>query len=633
MSAFWQQTSRSSSPAAPAFSGASSSIACAAKARASFVPRSARVRPGRSRRRPPPARRRAAGHGHPPRGAGRRHRRQPRQPRALPVRERDDGAAAVRGVPPGQGRPSWSRPGTICAYPKFAPVPFKEEDLWNGYPEETNAPYGIAKKMMLVQSQAYREQYGMNSIVLFPVNLYGPRDNFDLQSSHVIPAMIRKFVSARERGDSEVVLWGDGSATREFLYVEDAAEGIVLAAERYDSSDPVNLGSGDEIAIRDLAAEASRARPLRGPLRLGHQQAERTAATAAGRHARARSGSASRRARRSTAGSPPPSLSTKSIERRSKKMKRALITGVTGQDGSYLAELLLEKGYEVYGIVRRSSSFNTERLDRIYQDPHVADYRLRLGLRRSGRRQRAEPRAAHRASRTRSTTWARRATCASASTSPSTRPRRSASARCACSRRSASRASTSRCASTRRRPARCSAAASRRRARRRRSQPRSPYACAKVFAHQLAQNYREAYGMFICVRHPVQPRVAAPRDSVRDPQDHARGSPHQARPREEAVPRQPGRQARLGLRRRLRRGDVADAPAGQARRLRRRDRRIAQRARVPGRRVRRAGARLEEVRRDRSALLPADRGRSPARRSRARRCACSAGSRRSRSRA
>jgi len=149
--------------------------------------------------------------------------------------------------------------GTICAYPKFAPIPFKEEDLWNGYPEETNAPYGVAKKVMLVQSQAYREQYGMNSVVLFPVNLYGPRDNFDLQSSHVIPAMIRKFVSARERGEREVVLWGDGSPTREFLYVEDAAEGVVLAAERYDSSEPVNLGTGEEIAIRDLAAKVAKA--------------------------------------------------------------------------------------------------------------------------------------------------------------------------------------------------------------------------------------------------------------------------------------------------------------------------------------------------------------------------------------
>jgi GDP-L-fucose synthase len=154
--------------------------------------------------------------------------------------------------------------GTICAYPKFAPIPFKEEDLWNGYPEETNAPYGIAKKMMLVQSEAYREQYGMNSIVLFPVNLYGPRDNFDLHSSHVIPAMIRKCVSARDRGEPEVTLWGDGSPTREFLYVEDAAEGIVLAAERYDSSEPVNLGSGREISIRDLAQEIARAARFTG---------------------------------------------------------------------------------------------------------------------------------------------------------------------------------------------------------------------------------------------------------------------------------------------------------------------------------------------------------------------------------
>jgi|SRR5438309_455113 len=141
---------------------------------------------------------------------------------------------------------------TICAYPKFTPVPFKEEDLWNGYPEETNAPYGLAKKMLLVQSQAYRQQYGFNSIVLFPVNLYGPRDNFDLQTSHVIPALIRKCLEAKRRDASNIEVWGDGSPTREFLYVEDAAEGICLAAERYDSSEPVNLGSGMEISIKDL---------------------------------------------------------------------------------------------------------------------------------------------------------------------------------------------------------------------------------------------------------------------------------------------------------------------------------------------------------------------------------------------
>jgi GDP-L-fucose synthase len=154
--------------------------------------------------------------------------------------------------------------GTICAYPKFAPIPFKEDDLWNGYPEETNAPYGIAKKLLLVQSQAYRAQYGFNSVVLFPVNLYGPRDNFDLTTSHVIPAMIRKCVTAREQGAAEVTLWGDGSPTREFLYVTDAAEGLLLAAERYDDSDPVNLGSGTEISIRDLAAEVARATGFTG---------------------------------------------------------------------------------------------------------------------------------------------------------------------------------------------------------------------------------------------------------------------------------------------------------------------------------------------------------------------------------
>ena len=145
--------------------------------------------------------------------------------------------------------------GTICAYPKFTPAPFREEDLWNGYPEETNAPYGIAKKALLVQCQAYREQYGMNAVFLLPVNLYGPGDNFDLESSHVIPALIRKCADAVDQGRDEIVLWGDGSPTREFLYVEDAAEGIVLATERYDKPDPVNLGSGMEISIRDLAAK------------------------------------------------------------------------------------------------------------------------------------------------------------------------------------------------------------------------------------------------------------------------------------------------------------------------------------------------------------------------------------------
>jgi GDP-L-fucose synthase len=144
--------------------------------------------------------------------------------------------------------------GTVCAYPKYTPVPFREEDLWNGYPEETNAPYGVAKKILLVQAQAYREQYGFNAIYLLPVNLYGPRDNFDPESSHVIPALIRKFVEAKKEGSDTVEVWGTGSASREFLYVDDAARAIVLATERYNKQDPVNLGSGTEITIRDLVA-------------------------------------------------------------------------------------------------------------------------------------------------------------------------------------------------------------------------------------------------------------------------------------------------------------------------------------------------------------------------------------------
>src|SRR5438067_4694513 len=148
--------------------------------------------------------------------------------------------------------------GTVCAYPKFTPVPFKEDDLWNGYPEETNAPYGLAKKMMLVQAQSYRQQYGFNTIFLLPANLYGPGDNFDLESSHVIPALIRKFVEARRGGRPFVEAWGTGEASREFLYVEDCAEAVVRASAGYDESDPVNIGTGSEIKIRDLAAMIAR---------------------------------------------------------------------------------------------------------------------------------------------------------------------------------------------------------------------------------------------------------------------------------------------------------------------------------------------------------------------------------------
>jgi len=156
--------------------------------------------------------------------------------------------------------------GSICSYPKFTPVPFKEDDLWNGYPEETNAPYGIAKKSLLVMCQAYRQQYGMNAIFLMPVNLYGPRDNFDLESSHVIPALIRKAIEARDSGAGEIVCWGDGSPTREFLYVEDAAEGLIRGAEQYDGADPVNLGSGFEVSIKDLTEKIARLSGFQGNL-------------------------------------------------------------------------------------------------------------------------------------------------------------------------------------------------------------------------------------------------------------------------------------------------------------------------------------------------------------------------------
>lgn len=156
--------------------------------------------------------------------------------------------------------------GTVCSYPKFAPVPFKEDDLWNGYPEETNAPYGIAKKALLVQAQGYREQYGLNAIYLVPVNLYGPGDNFDPASSHVIPALIKKCVDAVERGDAAIEVWGTGSPTREFLYVDDAAEGIVLASESYDGREPVNLGSGCEISIRELVQLIAEATGFKGKI-------------------------------------------------------------------------------------------------------------------------------------------------------------------------------------------------------------------------------------------------------------------------------------------------------------------------------------------------------------------------------
>jgi len=166
-----------------------------------------------------------------------------------------------------QGVAKFLAVGTVCCYPKFTPVPFREDDLWNGYPEETNAPYGLAKKLLMVQLQAYRQQYGFNGLNLIVVNLYGPGDNFDLESSHVIPALVRKFLDAQERGEAQVTLWGTGRASREFLYVEDAARAIQLGAERLDTSDPVNIGSGQEIPIAELAALIARKTGFTGEIR------------------------------------------------------------------------------------------------------------------------------------------------------------------------------------------------------------------------------------------------------------------------------------------------------------------------------------------------------------------------------
>ena len=217
-----------------------------------LVPPAGGVRPADEAEHPAARTRAPEPHGDPPRGRGRRHRREPGEPRPVLLRQRDHGHPAHRGVAPAGSR-KFVALGTICAYPKFAPVPFREEDLWNGYPEETNAPYGLAKKMMLVQVQAYRQQYGFNGIFLLPVNLYGPRDNFDPRTTHVIPAMIRKWWR-RSRGDGEIVGLGRRKRHARVPLRRGCRGGIVLAAERYDGAEPVNLGAGMEISIRDLAS-------------------------------------------------------------------------------------------------------------------------------------------------------------------------------------------------------------------------------------------------------------------------------------------------------------------------------------------------------------------------------------------
>ena len=260
-------------------------------------------------------------------------------------------------------------------------MPFKEEDIWNGYPEETNAPYGLAKKMLLVQSEAYRQQYGFNSVVLFPVNLYGPRDNFDLQTSHVIPALIRKCVEARERGEKQIVVWGTGAASREFLHARDAAEGIVAAAERYDKSDAGEPRRGVRDSDPGPRAAGRAAVPVRGRDSSGTRRS-RTASRGGCSTPRRQERSGVRWKARigfedGRSSSKDETHARAVVRRRDHRgddvdpVKKALITGITGQDGSYLAELLLDKGYEVHGIIRRSSSFNTERIDHIYQDPHA----------------------------------------------------------------------------------------------------------------------------------------------------------------------------------------------------------------------------------------------------------------------
>ena len=349
--------------------------------------------------------------------------------------------------------------GTICSYPKHTPVPFREEDLWNGYPEETNAPYGLAKKMLLIQGQAYREQYGFNAITLLPVNLYGPYDNFDPDSSHVIPALVKKALEAREEGRESIEVWGSGQASREFLFVRDAAEAIAIAADKYNEAEPVNIGSGHEITIRELVSlicelcefkgdirwdsskpdgqprrclDTSRARDAFGfeastslreglietiawyeqqHLKKSQQRPQLSIAkpkvvdqNGSSKSANGSNGNGNGHAHGNGNGNGHVNgngngngkgkSAINALFRNSKSQKLhefkanepasasrpkcALITGITGQDGSYLAELLLKKGYDVHGLVRRSSTFGTERIDHLYEDPQVPHKQLFL---------------------------------------------------------------------------------------------------------------------------------------------------------------------------------------------------------------------------------------------------------------
>ena len=507
-------------------------------------------------RRPPDAR-------PPPRRAGRRHRRQPRQPGQVLLRQPDDGRAAHRGGP-AVGLKKFVALGTICAYPKFCPVPFKEEDLWNGYPEETNAPYGLAKKMLLVQSAglppAVRVQLGrpLPGEPLRPARQLRPAHLARHPGAH---PQVRRGARARRR---EIVVLGRRLAPRASSSTSRTRpRASSPPAERYDKSEPVNLGAGFEIRIRDLAPldraalPASRASSCGTPAKPNGQPR---------RHARhlegARASSAGRRGPRSRTGCAK-RWSWFEANPREHRMKKALITGITGQDGCYLAELLLEKGYEVHGIVRRSSSFNTD-ADR----PHLpGPARARLpavpALRRPERRLVAQPAPQASSGPTRSTTSARRATCRSRFDVPEYTAESTGLGTLPAAR-----------GDPRARPQdtpllpgvlvgdvrRVAAAAER-------DDPVLPALPVRLRQGLRLLDQRELPRGVRPVRlqrDPLQPRVAAARRDLRHAQDHARRRAHQARAAEEALPRQSRRQARLGLREGLRRGDVAHAPAAES---------------------------------------------------------------------
>ena len=460
-------------------------------------------------------RRRAARPGHPPGGAGRRHRRQPREPGQVLLRQPDDGRAAHRGGAPGRRRASWSPPAPSAPTRSSRRCRSARTTSGTAIPRRPTRPTAWPRRCCSCSRRPTASSTASTASCCSRSTSTARATTSISQTSHVIPAMIRKCVDARAAtAQPRSSLWGDGSPTREFLYVEDAAEGIVLAAERYDSQ---RAGEPRQRRARSPSATwPTLIARLTGYRRAASSgtPASPTASRAAARRRRApASASASTRAdlvRRGAARAPIDLVREQHRTRRSStRMKRALITGITGQDGSYLAELLLAKGYEVYGIVRRSVSFNTERIDDIYQDPHEPDYRLRLHLRRSRRRHRRSTASCAPSSPTRSTTSARRATCASASTSPSTPPRSTGLGHAAPARGDARDAASQ---------PRFYQASSTRAVRQRRRAPQTrddavpsahrPTPCAKVYAlldhRELPRGVRHVR----LQRDPLQPRVA-----------------------------------------------------------------------------------------------------------------------------